>query len=667
MHEVRLISAHCENFKGFMQFDVQFGEKMTKISGCNGLGKSTVAEMVMWTLHGIGNDLTSNPKVRREVDGAPINDVPVTCELAMMVDGKEVVVKKVQKRSIKKDGSFSDDNTYSINGVEKTLRDFNGYFDFSFSDLLMCMNIGVFMAKKPKEMREFLFKLPENISDNDIISEFSEFADLVGLSEKYSVEEIAAMNKASIVKLNKEISGYPGRIDEVSRQIVENVDLAEMELQKNDLQRQIKEIEKQEDDSLAHSRELDIMSTDIMELQFKRSEIERRVNVDLIEKKKSIQSKIDAAAGLFRENMNAQSMAEMDKQRIENAIVRKQAEKDNLLAEYQKLAAATYQDYMPLPQINENDLFCPTCGQNLPEDLRAQKLSEYEEMSRKHKEKYEREKAQWEKDREEKLADINKKGKSLRNEIANLVEVELPAVEKRIDLAMEFKIRANSEKNKAAEELRTLPEKIDLSDNQEYEALCFEINAKEEAIRSINTGADYRATLRAKKVEIQAELDAVKNQISKVFKNAELEERLEFLRLERMQKEQKKADCEKILDLLDDLDKKKNELLVERINDYFGGRVTWDLFAYAKNGGYKKDYCVPRIDGYSINDNTANHGRVIEAMMIIALSVQKIVGIQAPIILDDGESLDPWRLPKCENQLIVMNRTDDTSLKVEVS
>lgn len=108
-------------------------------------------------------------------------------------------------------------------------------------------------------------------------------------------------------------------------------------------------------------------------------------------------------------------------------------------------------------------------------------------------------------------------------------------------------------------------------------------------------------------------------------------------------------------------------MLVDDINSHFGGRVTWDLFAYAKNGNYKSDYCVPRIDGFTIHDNTANKGRRIEAMMIIALSVQKIVGIQAPIIIDDGESLDPWRLPECESQLIVMNRTDDKVLNVEVA
>lgn len=666
MHVVKLVSAHCENFKGFKSFDVQFGDKITHIKGANGLGKSSVAELLMWVLYGVGNDLTSNPKVRREVDKIPVADVPVVGEITMEVDGKEIVAKKVQKRT-KKDGSYSDNNTYSINGVEKNLKDFIDYFDFSFDDLLMGMNIGAFLAKKPKEMRDFLFKLPQDISIKDIVVKYPDFAELVPLLEKYEIEEISSMNKASVLKLNKEIAGYPGRIDEVSRQIVEDIDTAELELQMNELQHQIADIEKQEDDSLAQARQHDSMSKDIMDLQFKRSEIERVANSKLIEQKKEIQKRIDELEIQFRQAMNDSSMAELDKKRIEDNIARKKDEKSRLLDEYTRISKEVFREYNPLPELSENDLVCPTCGQELPEAVKAQKKVEYGESSRKHRQLYENDKAEWEKQLDDRKAVINEKGKALKTEIDHLEAVELPAIENRIKSANELKVAANGTKNKAMEELNTLPAQVDLSENQEYEALCQEINKKEEALKAMNTGADYRATLRNKKAEIQAELDSVKEKISRTAKNVELEERLSFLRNEQLQKEQSKADCERILDLLDQLDQKKNELLVDSINSYFGGRVTWDLFAFAKNGGYKKDYCVPRIDGYEIHDNTANHGRKIEAMMIIALTIQKIVGIQCPIILDDGESLDPWRLPICDSQLIVMSRADNKELQIEVS
>lgn len=667
MHVVKLVSAHCENFKGFKSFDIQFGDKITHIKGANGLGKSSIAELLMWVLHGVGNDLTSNPKVRREVDKIPVADVPVVGEITMEVDGKEIIAKKVQKRTTKKDGSYSDDNTYSINGVEKNLKDFIAYFDFNFDDLLMCMNIGAFLAKKPKEMRDFLFKLPQDITIKNIVVKNPDFAELVPLLEKYDIEEISSMNKASVLKLNKEIADYPGRIDEVSRQIVEDIDTAELELQKKDMQRQIADVEKQEDDSLAQSKHLESMSKEIMDLQFKKTEIERQANAKLIEQKREIQKCIDEAEIQFRQAMNDSSMAEMDKKRIEDNIARKKVEKSQLLNEYTKISEEVFPEYVPIPELNKDALVCPTCGQNLPENIKAKKLAEYEQNSKNHLKQYQENKAEWVRQQDNKMASINLKGQALKIEIEKLENEELLAVEKRIKSTNEQKVIANGTKNKALEELNALPAQVDLSENQEYESLCQEIANKEEALKSMNTGADYRATLRNQKAEIQAELDSVKEKILRTAKNVELEERLTFLRNEQLQKEQSKADCERILHLLGQLDQKKNELLVDSINSYFGGRVTWDLFAFAKNGGYKKDYCVPRIDGYELHDNTANEGREIEAKIIIALTIQKIVGIQCPVVLDRMESLDPWRLPVCDSQLIVMSRADNKELQIEVS
>lgn len=664
MH-LKLISAHCENFKGFKAADVQFGENITHICGCNGLGKSTIAELIMWTLFGVGYDLTSNPKVRREVDQVPVADVPVVGEIAMVVDEKEIIARKVQKRSTKKDGSYSDANTYSINEVEKTLRDFQAYFAFSFDDLLMCMNIGSFLSKKPTEMREFLFKLPKDISVKDIVLNYPEFGDLAGLMEKYSVEEISAMNKASIKKLNDEIKEYPSAIKELYRLVVEDVDTAEMELQKNSLMDQIAEIERQEEDSLSQAKELETMSKDILELQFQKSEIERMANSALIAQRQKIQERIDSVDKKLRSATNDCSMAELDIQRLELAIQRKKKEKVDLITEYNSVGEATYPEYQPIPALTENDLNCPTCGQELPEDMRAHNQTLWLEREEKNCSQYELAKANFEESKAKKLVDIVEEGNRCKKEISKFKD-ELAETKAKIESVAEQKALFYKEIGEAKAMLEALPIRADLSENQEYEALVLEIQKKEEAMRSANSGADYRAILKEKKAEIQSELDNVKNQIARVMKNAELEDRIEFLRNEHAQKEQAKANCEKILVLLEELDKKKNELMVDDINRHFGGRVTWDLFAFAKNGGYKKDYCEPCIDGYLVRD-TANHGRKIEAMLIIALTIQKIVGIQAPVILDDGESLDPWRIPKCKSQLIVIRRTDDKELRFEVS
>lgn len=75
MNIVKFKSLHLENFKGFKMADVNFGDKTTTIIGSNGIGKTTIATGIMWILFGVDYDLVNNPKVRREVDRQPINDV----------------------------------------------------------------------------------------------------------------------------------------------------------------------------------------------------------------------------------------------------------------------------------------------------------------------------------------------------------------------------------------------------------------------------------------------------------------------------------------------------------------------------------------------------------------------------------------------------------------
>ena len=110
MNIVKFKSLHLENFKGFKMADVNFGEKATMIIGSNGIGKTTIATGIMWILFGVDYDLVNNPKVRREVDRQPINDVPVVGELVLELNGKEIVARKVQKRSVK-ESSYADSNT----------------------------------------------------------------------------------------------------------------------------------------------------------------------------------------------------------------------------------------------------------------------------------------------------------------------------------------------------------------------------------------------------------------------------------------------------------------------------------------------------------------------------------------------------------------------------
>ena len=144
-----------ENFMCYAHAEFDF-YAITKIVAKNGKGKSTIAAAYLWCLFNCDYELKDNPVVRREIDGASVDDMDTSVELTLDVDGKEITMKKVQKRTYSKDGSsYKDDNKYFINDVPKTLKDFNAYLDVDMNVFKMCSNVNAFLTQKPAEMREY--------------------------------------------------------------------------------------------------------------------------------------------------------------------------------------------------------------------------------------------------------------------------------------------------------------------------------------------------------------------------------------------------------------------------------------------------------------------------------------------------------------------------------
>ena len=186
---MELKKAVLENFMCYAHAEFDF-YAITKIMAKNGKGKSTIATAYLWCLFNCDYELKDNPVVRREIDGKSVDDMDTSVELTLDVDGKEITMKKVQKRTYSKDGSsYKDDNKYFINDVPKTLKDFNAYLDVDMNVFKMCSNVNAFLNQKPAEMREYLFGLAGDVTDFDIASQKAELAELVPMKKKKKEEE----------------------------------------------------------------------------------------------------------------------------------------------------------------------------------------------------------------------------------------------------------------------------------------------------------------------------------------------------------------------------------------------------------------------------------------------------------------------------------------------
>ena len=70
------------------------------------------------------------------------------------------------------------------------------------------------------------------------------------------------------------------------------------------------------------------------------------------------------------------------------------------------------------------------------------------------------------------------------------------------------------------------------------------------------------------------------------------------------------------------------------------------------------------VNGTSYDANL-NVGFKILADVDLCQAFQKAYDLHAPIFIDNIESLDEWRIPKVDGQLIMMKKTDDKTLEIK--
>lgn len=627
-----------ENFMCYAHKEVVFGDN-TKIAASNGKGKSSITNAYMWLLFNCDYQLADNPPVRRMVDGKTVDDTDVSVTAVFDVDGKEVVLRKSQKRKYSKDGSsYKDDNSYSINEVPKTLRDFNAYLDADMSILKMCSNINAFLAKKPAEMREFLFGLVDGISDVDVAKSKVELAKLVPLLEKYTADELSAMNKATKSKVAKELPVLDGQIAEKERdiQIKQSVDISALELQKNAIKEKLSKVTEDQLDMDKVAAEHDEIADKILKLKFKISAMQNKANEDLDCKRAALRSAIDDCKTTQMNVIQGISDNDWDIDQSIRTLSIWKSKKEKLVAEWKTVNAEKF---------NELTTICPTCHRELPvEDV-------------------ERLKSDFVRNKTERLAAVKADGNAITQKIKE-IESYIERLKECNEINRKTIADTESKLTKLEEEYNELPLCIDISGDDEYIGVMAQIEALEINMAGMETTAT-RTRLKSEETALRQELAECEAKIAKSDTEAD-ETRLQELQTKKRDLGQAQTDAQKILDLLDNLDKAKNEVLTNEINKHFD-LVRWQLFEFAKNGGYKST-CIPTIDGKSILTTMSNKGNRILGRIDICNSIQQISNVACPIWLDDAESLDSMNqqnvVDMVDSQIVMLAVNDNKELEV---
>lgn len=635
---IKLLSMHLKNFMCYEEKDFHFHDK-TVISGANGKGKSSIASAYTWCLFDCDYEMRSNPVVRREVNGSPVEgDVEVT--MVLDIDGREIAVCKVQKRTYSKDGSsYKDDNKYFINDVPKTKTAFNEYLEID-NVFKMSSNINTFLNQKSDEVRKFLFQTVKDIPDTSVADKYPDLAELEALLEKYSAEELSAMNKKKVADIKKELPILEGQIREKEAGIKAktDMDVSDLEIQKNCLKKKIQENAEKQLESEKLYKNYNELTDGILELKMELSGLERKANESLVEERSKLLD-ISIQKKLERDKLQADINAiETKISAATDAIDRLKGKLEGIRIEWKEENERKF---------DEKSLICPYCKQLYSEEKKEELFTNFE------------------KEKAELLASITTDGNNTKDQLdrktKDLDQFRLDMKERKAEYDAVF-----SEIKELEDKLSKLPKKLDISDTSEYQEINQQITEKENALKSMENISEYRKVLKEDEQELREELSDCESKI--LMSNTEIEEkRLAELKQQRTDMVQQQADAEKVLYLLTELEKAKNEEFSNQINQKFK-LVQWQLFETAKNGNYKST-CIPMVDGKSILTTISNKGNRILGRVDICQRVQDIAGISVPIWVDDCESLDSENQKKVSDmvigQLIMLVVNDNEKLKVE--
>lgn len=655
-----LKSLHMENFKGIKSLDVNFSNK-TSIKGQNAAGKTTIFDAFTWLLFNKNSAGEEKFNVRPlDKDGNGIDNVEIKVVAVLDVDGKEVELSKVQKQNwVKKRGTNTvslqgNPNSYEIDGYPKSEAEFKVYISGlaqSEEMFKMLTNPQYFSSLKWKEQRDILMKLVAEVSDVELAKEDAKYAPLLDELEKApSTDDIRAKFSKALSEWKKKQAEIPVRIDEAEKSKVD-VDVAEQELLKADLERKIEALE----DLIGKSDvRIDEMRSEEMHCQFEMSAIAQTMNNELSSQKREIENqkydherKLEDARSSIRK---AQDSIESSKKSISEQTLKKA----DLAKKYKEEKEKKFDDSKWVFDESTTTV-CSLCGQRLPEDKIESLRADFSQRKADAIEAFNEEHAKT-------LAIIVDDGNACAEMIKELTEnnkeLENTINTLKLHEAEEIDIIKGYD-----EQISKIPACADYMQNAEYAKLKTKQDKLLADIAKLESeGADKVVTdLKAKKADLQSQLDEVNKIIAQAANNVMIDDRIETLRDEQKEIGQKVADQEQMLYLLEEFIRFKLNKVSESINSHFK-TVNFKLFEMQLNGGMK-DCCECTVNG--VPYSTLNSGHRIVAGLDIIRSLSELYGVNVPIFVDNAESLNEFNVPDMDAQLILLSVTEDKQLKVE--
>lgn len=662
MKTIRLKTLSMLNFKGIRRQEITFNtEGITTISGRNATGKSTVRDAFLWLMFDKNAAGEKDFGIKtNDPQGNPIPQLPHEVSATLLVDGTELRLRKcLAEKWVKKAGAtekaFSGNTTeYYINDVPKKAGEYNQHIANLCDETVFrtITNPAYLPSMKRDQLRPLLFQMAGEVTDADIAGDDRDLQGLLDLVTGKSIAELLEQTKAEKARIKHELDGLPARIDELQRTMPGAEDWDALASRITRCEEQIEGIDRQLEDAAkaveaANARRVQ-MAQAIADKKMQRARLESDIRAKAMtdynrqsRKQQELKSRHDNLGYAIANHRNTLANIEADICLLQAVMDRNNDRLEELRQQWHDTNAETFTP-------DEHDLICPTCGRPLDDDDAVAKLDEM--------------KARFNAAKAARLADNQKQGM---------------AVKARIQQTLDDIAARNAEADRIKEEIASLTKEqqtiesdplytaaIDKPDTGHAVLCSVEIDALDDEIRRMEASlpeavrpADH-TELKESRRRIANQLQELRDALSKKQHIDHINARIDELTARQRDLSQLLADREQVESWIDKFNKRKVELVEDKINALFA-LVKWKMYRPLINGG-EEPVCIPMINGVDYRD--ANAAARMNAGLDIINAFCQHHGVHAPIFVDNAEGVN--QLLPTASQMIRLVVTDEPQLTI---
>lgn len=657
---INLLNLKLTNFKGIKSFELNLDGQNARVFGENATGKTTLVDAFVWLLFNKDSQNKKDFEIKTLVDGKPIHKLDHEVEATLLVNGKELTLKKVYKEKwTKKRGSVSDEFTghstdYFVNEVPVKKSE----FDQTISNLV---NEDVFkLLTNPsyfneqihwKARRELLLEVAGDITDEDVISTNKDLIKLLDVLNGNSIDDHKKIIAAKRKKINEELDIIPVRIDEIHRGLPDLSGLDE-KTTKDTIQTLSAQIDKKNEqiNSIRNGSEVNELKKQISDIELQIANVKN-------EHIQNEQQELFKLKAKLQEEQSNHTILQgevkgliLEQKTNEQLISNKEDQMESLREEYQD-SQAVYETINATEFDHENECVCPTCEQSLPQEQITEASTKFNlNKSKELEEIIDRQKG------------INAEGKGLKSEVET-IQQENSDLQKKIDKITETGKQKASDIEKIEEKIKQAELIVKpVEENKQYIQLVEQRDALEQQIDELNQSVEESVS------KVRVEIEKLKEQLAKSqadLSSIEASERSKD-RITELEEQSKKLakefeELEHQLYLTEEFIRTKVNMLTEKINSKFK-YARFRLFEKQVNGGLT-EVCETTFKGVPYSSDL-NDGARINVGLDIINTLSSHYGVQAPIFIDNAESVTS--LIDVESQIISLVVSEkDKQLRVE--